>query len=82
MKLEVIENAEKISIIHASGKFKIDRKRIREWMKQKGAINNKLQTTTEGDKKKRLDGEGRKIVDNEVENPIIVLRVDSQSTWS
>ena len=46
-KLEVIENAEKISISHASRKFKIDRKRIREWMKQKGAIKNILQTTTE-----------------------------------
>ena len=43
---------------------------FREWMKQKGANKNKLQTTIECDKKKRLDGGGRKIVDNEVESHV------------
>ena len=61
-ELEVIENTEKIFLRHASIKLKIDRKRICEWSKQKGASETKLQTTTEGDKKKRLIAEEERLL--------------------
>ena len=70
-KLEVIGDAEKTTIGAASRKFSIDRKRVREWLKQKDAINEKLQATTGWSKKKRLDGGGRKLGDEEFENHVL-----------
>ena len=70
-KLEVVEAAKKTSIGAASRKFSIDRKRIREWLKQKNVINEKLQATTGGSKKKRLDGGGRKFNDEELDHQVL-----------
>jgi len=69
-KLEAIAHAENNSNNSASKKFNVDQKRIREWRKSKDdliSINKKYQ----GAKRKRLDGAGRKPLDQQMEEVLV-----------
>lgn len=68
LKLNVVDYAKsKSSIKAASDKFKIDRKRIREWMNKEDEIRLKLNSSKKKDKRKRLDGAGRKLLSKSLE---------------
>lgn len=65
-KQTVAKFAKDNSINSASLKFKVDRKRIREWMKNIDKISTKKST------RKRLDGGGRKPIINEIEENLLM----------
>jgi hypothetical protein len=59
-KLEAIEWARKNSVHSAAKKFRVDRKRIREWTKQENKLKQQVNTFG-GGKRKRLQGGGRHV---------------------
>jgi len=69
-KLEAIAYAELNSINSASKKFNVERKRIREWSKCKESLQS-LKKKDQGSKRKRLDGGGRKPLDQQMEEVLV-----------
>ena len=69
-KLEAIAFAELNSINSASKKFNVERKRIREWSKCKESLQS-LKKKDRGSKRKRLDGGGRKPLDQQMEEVLV-----------
>ena len=69
-KNEAIEYAEKESNRAAAKKYKVDVKRIREWRKSKESIK-KLKNKHEGQGRQRLDGGGRKVTDEKLDEIIL-----------
>lgn len=59
-KLEAIDWARKNSVNSAAKKFRIDRKSVREWMKQEKKLIQQVSTPA-GGTRKRLDGCGRAV---------------------
>jgi hypothetical protein len=59
-KLEAIEWARKNSVHSAAKKFRVDRKRIREWTKQENKLKQQVNSFG-GGKRKRLQGGGRHV---------------------
>ena len=51
--------------------FQVDRKRIRELIKQKHSIREKVEVKTKGSHSKRLGGSGKKINDKELEGHVL-----------
>ena len=58
-KFEAIQYAERVSNRASSTKYKVDVMRIREWRKDKDAIEE-LKAKPKGKHRERLDGGGRK----------------------
>ena len=69
-KLEAIAYAENNNISSASKKFNVDRKRIREWKDKKEDLLS-LKNKDYGAKRKRLEGTGRKPLDQQMEEVLI-----------
>ena len=69
-KNEAIEYAEKESNRAAAKKYKVDGKRIREWRKSKESIK-KLKNKHKGQGRQRLDGGGRKVTDEKLDEIIL-----------
>ena len=69
-KLEAIAYAENNSINSSSKKFNVERKRIREWKSQKEELLS-LKRKDHGAKRKRLDGAGRKPLDQQMEEVLV-----------
>ena len=71
LKLLVVKHAKMSSIGAAELKFGIDRKRIREWIQNKGKIQNKVSSKNRGSFAKKLDGGRRKTKDIDVEEIVL-----------
>ena len=69
-KLEAIAYAENNNISSASKKFNVDRKHIREWKDKKEELLF-LKNKDHGAKRKRLEGAGRKPLDQQMEEVLI-----------
>ena len=67
-KLKAIESAEKISKESAAREFKVDPRRIREWCYQDKIVAMKKQKKS---KRRRLDGGGRKAMDEHMEEALL-----------
>ena len=65
LKKEAIKYAKENSINSAAKKFKVDRKRVREWVQKEEKV-----TSMKG-KRFRLDGGGRKLTDAELEEEVL-----------
>lgn len=61
-KLKAIEYAERVSNNAAAKKYKVDVKSIRKWRKNK---------QSKGQRRKKLDGGGRKAVDSDLDDIIL-----------
>uniref|UniRef100_A0A915NI48 HTH CENPB-type domain-containing protein n=1 Tax=Meloidogyne floridensis TaxID=298350 RepID=A0A915NI48_9BILA len=61
-KLQAIEWSKMHSITSAAKKFKVDRKSIRDWLKNEKKLNQQINTSAKGQNRKRLDGGGRKVM--------------------
>ncbi len=73
-KLKAVEVAKKKSIAAAAREFGVDRKRIREWVKQESQLS---EFKKEGkSKSKRLKGGGRKANDEDMEEVLFDWVVD------
>jgi hypothetical protein len=68
-KLEAIDWAKKVSIKSAALKFNVDRKSIRKWMEDEGALKRQI-STPYGGKRKRLDGGGRHTLHPEIDEEL------------
>ena len=64
-KKATIKYAQENSIHSAAKKFKVDRKRVREWVQKEDKV-----TSVKG-KRFRLDGGGRKLTDVELEEEVL-----------
>lgn len=71
LKLEVIRYAEVNSNHAASRKYKIDRNSIRDWRRKREKIEKLIKDTSSGAKRKRLDGGGRRVTDEEIEENLL-----------
>ena len=69
-KLEAIAYAENNNISSASKKFNVDRKCIREWKGKREELIS-LKNKDHGAKRKRLEGAGRKSLDQQMEEVLI-----------
>ena len=69
-KLEAVAYSELKGKRSAARKFGVEVKRIREWCSQKAELTCKA-STADGQKRKRLDGAGRKPLSEELENVIL-----------
>ena len=69
-KLEAIAYVENNNISSASKKFNADRKRIREWKDKKEELLS-LKNKDHSAKRKRLEGAGRKSLDQQMEEVLI-----------
>ena len=69
-KLEAIAYAENNSIDIASKKFNVERKRIRKWKSKKEELLS-LKKKDGGAKRKRLEGAGRKPLDQQMEEVLV-----------
>ena len=69
-KNEAIEYAEKESNRAAAKKYKVNAKRIREWRKSKESIKE-LKNKHKGQGRQRLDGGGRKVTDEKLDEIIL-----------
>ena len=65
LKYEAIEYAETQSNRAAAKKYKVDVKRIREWRQKKESIQE-LKNKHKGQERERLDGGGRKAIDDKI----------------
>lgn len=68
-KLKAVEYAEINTIKAAANKFNIDRKRIREWVSTKDSLSS-LKEKPKGAKRMRLNGGGRKPLNERMEEII------------
>ena len=70
-KLEVIRYAEKNSNHAAAEKYKIDRNSIRDWWKKRDKIEKLRVKRSGGAKRQRLDGGGRHLTSEEIEENLL-----------
>jgi len=70
-KLEVVEFAERKSLHAAEREYKVDRKSIRTWRNSKERLGKLLSSSANGCHRKRLNGGGRKINDNDLEHALL-----------
>ena len=70
MKLEAVTFSELNGKRAAARKFGVEVKRIREWCSKKAELTYKA-STADGQKRKRLDGAGRKPLSEKLENVIL-----------
>lgn len=71
-KLEVICYAETNSNHAAAKKYKIDRNSIRDWRKKRDKIEELKVERSGGAKQQRLDGGGRHLTSEEIEQNLLV----------
>ena len=71
LKLEVIQYTEVNSNHAASQRYRIDRNSIRDWRRKRKKIEKLLKDTSSGAKRKRLDGGGRCVTDEEIEENLL-----------
>ncbi len=71
LKLEAVEYAEQKGNKAASRKYKVAPKTVCEWRAKKEKFNEQRQSCTAGGKRLRLDGGGRNITDNEIEETLL-----------
>lgn len=78
-KLEVIRYAEMNSNHAASKKYKIDRNSIRDWRKKRDKIEELKVERSGGAKRQRLDGGGRHLTSEEIEENLLEWIFDRHS---
>ena len=71
LKLKVIRNAKVNSNHAASKKYKIDRKSIRNWRRKREKIEKLIKDTSSGAERKRLDGGGRRLTDEDIKENLL-----------
>ena len=78
-KLEVIRYAETNSNHAAAKKYKIDRNSIRHWRKKRDKIEELKVERSGGAKRQRLDGGGRHLTSEEIEQNLLEWIFDRRS---
>ena len=76
--LEVIRYAEVNSNHAASRKYKTDRNSIRDWRRKREKIEKLIKDTSSGAKRKRLDGGGKRVTGEEIEENLLEWIFDSR----
>ena len=79
VKLEAVEFAENNSKEAAARKYGVDSKRIREWCQKKEELKVACKSTPQGNKRKKLDGAGRKCLSETLEEMLVEWISDRRS---